>query len=422
MRSGTSKGLFLHRRDLPASLADWAPILLAAMGSRDGDLRQLDGLGGGTSTTSKVVVVGPSTQPGVDVEYTFVQVAVGKNAIDMTGNCGNMCSGVAAFALDEGLVAAGPAAQETVVRVYNTNTASTITQTIQVDESGLFREDGSYIISGVKSTGSPIMLTFEKPQGSMTGRLFPTGAKKQTLHVKPPSSRGSPPTIAVEATLIDAANPFVFVDARSIPQAYKILDPNSSAVIELVESIRRAGAVAFGLAPSLSAAGLTRGTPKIALLSPSTTLAGTELIQAGASTEVPDIQVLAYSMGKVHPSLQLTGAVTLAAALVVPGTVAAELACLKCQPSDLDASLPSPPQTPEMAAERIVGKGGNADADVDSDEGVEVVRRRKVLIRHGSGNMDALVDLVGDEDIRAVTVFRTARRLFQGTVLFGTYQ
>ena len=104
MRSGTSKGLFLHRHHLPSSVSDWAPILLSAMGSRGSDLRQLDGVGGGTSTTSKVSVVSKSTRPGIDVDYTFVQVAVGKDHIDMTGNCGNMCAGVAAFALDEGLV------------------------------------------------------------------------------------------------------------------------------------------------------------------------------------------------------------------------------------------------------------------------------------------------------------------------------
>lgn len=97
---------------MPSSVSDWAAVLLSAMGSRDGDLRQIDGLGGGSSTTSKVIVVSKSELPGIDVEYTFVQVAVGKAAIDMTGNCGNMSSGVAAFALDEGLVQAKPGDSE----------------------------------------------------------------------------------------------------------------------------------------------------------------------------------------------------------------------------------------------------------------------------------------------------------------------
>lgn len=100
MRAGTSRGLFLHRRDLPADKADWGPVLIAAMGSRLGDPRQLEGVGGATSTTSKVAIVESSSRPGVDVEYTFVQVTVGAEVVDLTGNCGNMASGVAAFALD----------------------------------------------------------------------------------------------------------------------------------------------------------------------------------------------------------------------------------------------------------------------------------------------------------------------------------
>lgn len=108
MRSGTSKGLFLHRRDLPQAESEWSNILLSAMGSRDGDQRQLDGVGGATSTTSKAAVISKSTRPGIDVDYTFIQIGVGSNKVDFSGNCGNMCSGVGPFALDEGLVIPGP--------------------------------------------------------------------------------------------------------------------------------------------------------------------------------------------------------------------------------------------------------------------------------------------------------------------------
>lgn len=112
MRAGTSKGLFIHRYNMPKHISDWNKVLLAAMGSKEGDNRQIDGIGGGSSTTSKVIIVSKSQLPGIDVEYTFVQVAVGKAAIDMTGNCGNMSSGVAAFALDEGLIQARPGETE----------------------------------------------------------------------------------------------------------------------------------------------------------------------------------------------------------------------------------------------------------------------------------------------------------------------
>jgi hypothetical protein len=112
MRSGTSKGLFLHEKDLPKAVSEWGNILLSAMGSRDGDLRQLDGVGGATSTTSKVAVVSKSNMPGIDVEYTFVQIGVGSNKVDFSGNCGNICSGVGPFALDEGLVVPEPGQTE----------------------------------------------------------------------------------------------------------------------------------------------------------------------------------------------------------------------------------------------------------------------------------------------------------------------
>ena len=112
MRSGTSKGLFLHRDHLPKNTDEWSPILLSAMGSATGDRRQLDGVGGATSTTSKVAVVGKSQREDVDLDYTFAQVAVGSKKVDMTGNCGNMASGVGPFALDEGLVTASPGQEE----------------------------------------------------------------------------------------------------------------------------------------------------------------------------------------------------------------------------------------------------------------------------------------------------------------------
>jgi 2-methylaconitate cis-trans-isomerase PrpF len=103
MRAGTSKGLFIHRHQLPASESLWADPLLAAMGSQNSDARQIDGIGGATSTTSKVAVISPSSRPGIDVDYTFVQVAVGQKAVDFSGNCGNMCAGVGLFAVQEGL-------------------------------------------------------------------------------------------------------------------------------------------------------------------------------------------------------------------------------------------------------------------------------------------------------------------------------
>lgn len=104
MRAGTSKGLYLHRKDLPQNESDWSPVITRVMGSYDSDPKQLNGIGGATSTTSKVAVVSPSKRPGVDVDYTFVQVSIGSPKLDMTGNCGNIASGVGPFAVDEGMV------------------------------------------------------------------------------------------------------------------------------------------------------------------------------------------------------------------------------------------------------------------------------------------------------------------------------
>lgn len=118
MRSGTSKGLFLHQRDLPSAKSEWGKILLSALGSRDGDQRQLDGVGGATSTTSKVAVITKSNRPGIDVEYTFVQIGVGSSKVDFSGNCGNICAGVGPFALDEGLVVPKPGQTEVCINIF----------------------------------------------------------------------------------------------------------------------------------------------------------------------------------------------------------------------------------------------------------------------------------------------------------------
>ena len=134
MRSGTSKGLFFHRDDLPKNTDEWSPILLSAMGSATGDMRQLDGVGGATSTTSKVAVVGKSQRDDADVDYTFAQIAVGSRNVDMSGNCGNMASGVGPFALDEGLVTASPGQREVRQHVQVHSKIPTFSRQLRVSE------------------------------------------------------------------------------------------------------------------------------------------------------------------------------------------------------------------------------------------------------------------------------------------------
>ncbi|KAL4894081.1 DUF453-domain-containing protein [Aspergillus ambiguus] len=378
MRAGTSKGLFLHRHHLPESLSEWEPILLSAMGSTKEGTRQIDGVGGASSTTSKVAVVGRSSLPDVDVEYTFVQVAPDQPRVDMTGNCGNIASGVGPFALDEGLVRAPKGKKEIEISIYNTNTGQHLVETVQVAADGLFREDGEYSIPGVEGTASPVRVAFLNPGGSMTGLMFPSGSRQETLSVQ---SRGFG-EIAVRVSLVDAANPFILVDAVSLPleNSSALAESAVPGFLELIEDIRRHGAVRFGLAENVQAAGQVRGTPKIALLYP-----------ASGNADDVDIEVRAFTMGKPHASLQLTGAVCLGAATVIHGTIAWDLAHAK-------------------------------DGQNTPKNGMSVGDALPVGIRHPAGVIHAEtvlgMDRKGEVSVDRVAVFRTARRLFEGSVFY----
>ncbi|KAI5371236.1 Putative PrpF protein [Septoria linicola] len=245
MRAGTSKGPFLHQRDLPPKQEQWAPIILAAMGSQDAGPKQLNGIAGATSTTSKVAVIKPSERPGIDVEYTFVQVSIGSPKLDFTGNCGNIASGVGPFAVDEGLVQPRPGQKTVDIRILNTNTGRTIVETLDVDQEGYFLEDGDYQLAGTRWSGSPIGVSFEKPAGAMTGCLLPSGRPVETAHIPGSIVR---PSCDVNVSLVDAANPFVLLDASSLPEAVRSTDTSSAYFLDFVEVVRCHGAVRMGLA------------------------------------------------------------------------------------------------------------------------------------------------------------------------------
>ena len=379
MRAGTSKGLYLHRKDLPQSQQDWSSVITRVMGSYDADPKQLDGIGGATSTTSKVAVVSRSTRPGVDVDYTFVQVTIGAPKLDMTGNCGNIASGVGPFAVDEGLVDILPGQKQVKVRVFNTNTNSVMIETVQVDDEGHFQEDGDCQLPGLYSVGSRVQMGFSKPAGAMTGKLLPSGRAMNIILMQ--TSFNSEP-IPIQVSLVDAANPFCLVDSSTLPDFYHQEGPSAAASIEFIEKIRREAAVLMGLAKNTAEAALTRGTPKIAVLS--------RPIPAEGRPSV-DFQVVAYSMGKVHGSLQLTGAVCLGTAACTKGTVAYEL------------------------------RNGSSDARKREDSPIEmndVPELETVRLRHPGGDMDVDVRLDAKSQVEEVVVFRTARRLFEGKVYY----
>lgn len=376
MRGGTSKALVLHRADLPADPADWAPILLAAMGSPDPNGRQLDGMGGGISSLSKVCVIGPPTRADADVDYTFVQIAVGSAQVDYSANCGNMSSAIGPFALDEGLVPK-PAGDQAVVRIHNTNTHKIIVSRFAV-EDGIAAVDGDLVLDGVSGSGSPIQLDFENPGGARTGKLLPSGNANDALTIDGPN--GAPMQVIV--SMVDAANPCVFIAASTLgatgtemPQALE----DNAGLMATLEQIRRHASVAMGLAKTLEEAGRIAGVPKVAMVSPagpSPTLSGRTL----ATGEV-DILVRMISIGQPHKAVPLTGALCLAAACRVPGSVPYGLL-------------------------------------------TEAARSGTVRIGHPSGVILVSADVETAADgavhVRCSTVFRTARRLFQGEVFYRT--
>ncbi|KAL4799708.1 PrpF protein-domain-containing protein [Aspergillus venezuelensis] len=396
MRAETSKGIFLHQGDLPARTADWAPHLISALGSRGNDSRQIDGIGGGTSTTSKVAVIRRSQRPDADVDWTFVQVAVGKESIDLTGTCGNMTSGVAPFAVQEGLVEPQPGQKTMDVRIYNTNTDRIVIETVLLDGSGDYEEDGTFIIPGVNSPGSEVKCKFVKPVGSMTGNLFPSkGLQQQTLRVEPGTLMPGLDPFDVRVTLIDSANPFVLIDSTSIATALLGTISTDTGRHALVESIRRAGAVAMGLATNIQTAGNVRGTPKAALVYPPKSFT-----EDTTSASQADIRVQAYSMGLPHPSLQLTGAVTVAVALSCPWTIVAELSARDIAMAP--PLLPTPEQSPPP----------------DDLAKKEHESWREVLIGHPKGTIKVDVEVDKFGDVASCSVSRTARRLFEGKVKY----
>ena len=259
MRGGTSKALVLHRADLPPDQADWAPIFLAAMGSPDPNGRQLDGMGGGVSSLSKVCIVGPASRRDADIDYTFAQVSVGTAAVDYSANCGNMSSAMGPWALDEGLVPA-PNGGEAVVRIHNTNTNKVIHARFPV-EDGIAAVDGDLVLDGVAGSGAPIRLEFQDPGGARTGRLLPTGNAADMLDV--------PGLGPVEVSMVDAANPCVFVAAAALgASGIELPDEvdREPSLLARLEAIRCAASVAMGLAPSLEAAASVLGAPKVAMV------------------------------------------------------------------------------------------------------------------------------------------------------------
>ena len=311
MRGGTSNAVVFNQRDLPADRALWDEIFLAAIGSPDPSGRQLDGMGGGVSSLSKVCVVGPSSRPDADIDYTFAQVQVKEARVDYGANCGNMSSAMGPFAVDEGLVKVS--GQEALVRIHNTNTRKVIHALFSMDE-GLAAVDGDLAIPGVSGTGSPVKLEFRDPGGATTGKLLPSGRVVDTLDV--------PGVGRIRASLVDAANATVWINAGDIGLAGTELPEQLDAdagVMQKLSAIRMAGSVAMGIAADAEEAAKKKSVPFIGFVSP----AQDAKLLSGETISADDIDLTGrvISNGQTHRALPLTVSLCMAVAARIEGSV-----------------------------------------------------------------------------------------------------
>ena len=310
-RGGTSKALIFHLADLPSDRSEWDALFLSAIGSPDPYGRQLNGMGGGVSSLSKVCVVGPPSRPDADIDYTFAQVQVKDAKVDYSGNCGNMSSAMGPFAVDEGLISAGDG--ETVVRIHNTNTRKVIRATFSV-HGGKSVVAGDLVIPGVSGSGAPVRLDFLDPGGASTGQLLPTGHASDMLVV--------PGVGPCEVSMVDAANACVFIDAATLGLTGAELPEELDArpdVLDKLDAIRLAASLAMGISTSLDEARAKRLIPLIAMLAApceTRTLSG-ETIPADSV----DLVVRMMSNGQPHRALPLTGSLCTAVASQIEGSL-----------------------------------------------------------------------------------------------------
>ena len=363
MRGGSSKGVFFHSSDLPEDKNKWNEIFLSVLGSPDPYGRQLNGMGGGISSLSKAVVIGPPTRPDADVDYTFAQVSVRDALVDYSSNCGNLSSAVGPFAIDTGLVDAS--ATEREVRIHNTNSRKLIVSRVPI-RAGLSEVVGDFSIPGVSGTGAKIQLDFLDPGGTRTGRLLPTGNTIDTITL--------PHAGDFEVSLVDASVPCAFIEAKALgvtgSETVEELEANGN-LMNLVEERRLAAGVKMGLGETIDQIPPT--APKLGIVATPLaykTLAGEEVDPSSAS-----LMTRIWSMGQVHRVLPLTGAMCLAVACKIPGTI--------CERN--------------TKREGIGVKLANPSGVLPLNAAVEI-QDQKIMAKH-------------------VTAYRTARTLMEGNIL-----
>jgi 2-methylaconitate cis-trans-isomerase PrpF len=360
MRGGTSKGIFLMEKDLPTDAALRDRIILAIFGSPD--LRQIDGLGGADSLTSKLALIAPATEPDRDINYTFGAVGIENAFVDYSSNCGNISSAVGPYAVDKGLVNA--VEPFTMVRIYNTNPKKMIHANVPV-RKGKFTPDGDYAIAGCPGTGARIELSFMDPGGATTGRLLPTGRAVDEVTLESGERYA--------ATIVDAGNPTAFIRAEELKlrgdELPAELDKDMGTRAKL-EAIRQKIAELMGIP-------VTQSIPKISFIAAARDFRTTtgETIKKGSVTFLARLM----AMGKMHKAFAITAGIPAAIAAVIPDSV----------------------------VNRLVSGDSPASAGT------------QIVIGHPSGTMDLKVDARFGKDgpfIVSCTVGRTARRIMEGRV------
>lgn len=306
LRGGTSKGTFFNVEDLPNDEEEWEDFLLDIMGSPD--TKQIDGLGGANSLTSKAAMVAKSSRVGVDVDYTFAQVSITDNKVDMKGNCGNISSAVALFAINEKLVDINEG--ENTVSIYNTNTKKTIFSTMSV-KNGVVVEEGDLQISGVPGTAAPVYVKFSNPQGAVTGKLVPTGNPIDRIK----TSFGS-----LDISIIDAANPLVYMKAEDLNlKGAELPSEFDEELLKKIEEVRSIAAQMCGFANKENATKESPAVPKATIISAAQDYTNSNGVQH--SKDDYDISIRMMSMQKPHNALAITGAVCITMAAKVDGSL-----------------------------------------------------------------------------------------------------
>jgi hypothetical protein len=322
MRGGTSKGVFFRLQDLPEAAqepgAERDSLLLRVIGSPDPYGKQIDGMGGATSSTSKTVIISKSTRPEHDVDYLFGQVSIDQAFVDWSGNCGNLSAAVGPFAISNGLVDPSRLPKDGIatIRIWQANIQKTIIAHVPMT-NGAVQETGDFELDGVTFPAAEVQLEFMDPaaeEEGAGGAMFPTGQLVDDLEV--------PGVGTLKATMINAGIPTIFVNADAIGYTGTELqeainsDPKALAMFE---TIRAYGALRMGLIKDISEAAKRQHTPKVAFVAaPKDYVSSSgKVVKAGDV----DLLVRALSMGKLHHAMMGTAAVAIGTAAAIPGTL-----------------------------------------------------------------------------------------------------